>query len=311
MEYRKLGKTGLDVSILGFGAAPLGDEYGALDESVGARAVHAAIDHGVNFFDTSPYYGRTLSEERLGKALEGRRHSIFLCTKCGRYDIDGFDFSGDRVESSVEESLRRLRTDYLDIFVAHDIEYGDERQIVEETLPALERVKQSGKARFVGITGFPPKFLARVANQWGHEDVILTYAHWNLMVQDIDDSVAAVTGSHGSGLINASPLHLGILSPDGPQPWHPAPDDVKQVGRAVVRKLEELGVEPVVFAMRFALDHPALATTLMGARDVEQVEQNLKALSYQIDPAILYKLKPIIDPVRNKVWEVGRPENQQ
>src|SRR5882724_9487735 len=104
MEYRTLGRTDLQVSLLGFGTGPLGDEYGKTEPAEGARAVHFAIDNGINFFDSSPYYGRTLSEERLGQALVGRRDKVVLATKCGRYDRDGFDFSPQRVAASVDES---------------------------------------------------------------------------------------------------------------------------------------------------------------------------------------------------------------
>src|SRR4051794_18594270 len=108
MLRRILGNTGLEVSILGFGASPLGDEFGAADPAEAARAVSLAIDKGINLFDTSPYYGRTLSEQRLGAALKGRRQEVILATKCGRYDKADFDFSAERVRRSIDESLKRL-----------------------------------------------------------------------------------------------------------------------------------------------------------------------------------------------------------
>ena len=137
MEYRKLGRTELKVSLIGFGTATLGDLYGAADPAEATRAVHLAIDHGINFFDSSPYYGKTLSENRLGEALSGKRDKVILATKTGRYGLDEFDFSAKRTLASIDESLRRLKTDYLDLFQAHDVEFGDFSQIVSETLPAL------------------------------------------------------------------------------------------------------------------------------------------------------------------------------
>src|SRR5215212_2606696 len=124
MEFRLLGSTGLEVSVLGFGASPLGDVFGRINADEGIRAVHCAIDLGVNFFDVSPYYGLTLAETRLGQALRGKRDRVILATKCGRYDEDEFDFSARRVAASVDESLRRLQTDYLDVVHAHDIEFA-------------------------------------------------------------------------------------------------------------------------------------------------------------------------------------------
>ncbi|MGH9583627.1 MAG: aldo/keto reductase, partial [Bryobacteraceae bacterium] len=162
MLYRTLGSTGLSVSVLGFGASPLGDVFGIAEPSEGMQAVHEAIDSGINFFDVSPYYGRTLAEARLGKALLGHRHKVVLATKCGRHGLDSFDFSARRVKASIDESLGRLQTDYVDLLQAHDIEFGDARQIVEETIPALRAIQ--GKARFIGITACPLAILSEILN---------------------------------------------------------------------------------------------------------------------------------------------------
>ena len=140
----------LGLSRLGLGAAPLGNEYGDVDEREAVRAVHAAIDAGVTVFDTSPYYGRTVSESRLGDALAGRRDEVVLCTKAGRYDLslpDGFDFSPQRLRRSVDESLRRLQTDRLDILLLHDIEFSAPSAILDEAIPVLHELKQRGKTR--------------------------------------------------------------------------------------------------------------------------------------------------------------------
>ncbi|CAN5835603.1 hypothetical protein BH24BAC1_BH24BAC1_37170 [soil metagenome] len=163
MKYRRLGKTDLDLSVLGFGASPLGNVFEEADEGEGARAVHLAIDHGINFFDVAPFYGYTLAEERLGRALEGKRQKVFLATKCGRYE--GFDFSYQRVLESIDESLARLKTDHVDLYQLHDIEFVDREQILHEAIPAALKVKESGKARYIGITGLPVRYLADIARQ--------------------------------------------------------------------------------------------------------------------------------------------------
>ena len=163
MERRPLGRTGLDVPALGFGTAPLGDIFGAIDEGDAIAAVHAAIERGVDYFDTAPLYGFGLAEERLGKALEGRRDRAIVATKCCRDGFTEFDFSAARVTASVDESLRRLRTDHIDIFQIHDVEFGDARQVLEEAIPAAHALKESGKVRFVGITGLPVRHLRRLA----------------------------------------------------------------------------------------------------------------------------------------------------
>ena len=213
MEYRKLGNTDLEVSILGYGASPLGNEFETIDIQEGERAVHAAIDHGINYFDVAPYYGRTLAEERLGKALEGRRDKVVLATKCCRDDVDGFDFSAKRVLESIDESLERLRTDCVDLYQIHDIEFGDRRQVIEEAVPAAREVQKSGKARYIGITGFPLKILRDVASEVP-VDTILSYARYNLMVTDLDELLRPFCEENGIGLIKR--LAASFADLDGP-----------------------------------------------------------------------------------------------
>ncbi len=167
MIFRHLGKTGLHISILGFGAAALGNEYGEIDTKEGERAVHRAIDLGINYFDTAPLYGFHLAEERLGRALIGKRNHIILATKAGRHAHDpasGFDFSSIGIMRSVETSLKRLRTDYIDVLQAHDIEFAPADLIVNETIPTMRRLQRQGKVWCVGITAYPLGMLARVAN---------------------------------------------------------------------------------------------------------------------------------------------------
>ena len=211
MKYRTLGKTGAEVSVLGFGCAPLGNEFGAVAEAEGARAVRMAVEAGVTFFDVAPYYGRTLAEERLGRALEGLRDRVFLATKCCRYDRRGFDFSAERVHADIDSGLKRLRTDHVDLFQVHDIEFGDRRQIVEETLPAMRAVQAAGKARFIGITGLPVRMLRDVAEAFP-VDTVLSYCHHNLLVSDLNEVLGPVVRAQGLGLINASPLAMGLLT---------------------------------------------------------------------------------------------------
>jgi L-galactose dehydrogenase len=308
MEYRKLGKTDLEISVLGFGASPLGNEFGEIDVAEGERAVHFAVDQGITFFDVAPYYGRTLAEERLGKALEGRRDKVILATKCCRYDVDGFDFSAGRVQSDVDASLRRLKTGYVDLLHIHDIEFGDRRQIVEETIPAVREIQRSGKARYVGITGFPPKMLRDVASL-APVDAILSYARYNLLVDDLDEILRPFCRQQGVGLINASPLHMRILTDEGAPEWHPASAEVKEAGRKVAAACRESGARVADVALRFCLDYAYAASTLIGMSTQRQVEQNLRATETEVPPGLLRKIQTLTEPVKNKVWATGRPEN--
>ena len=308
MEYRPLGKTGMNVSIIGYGVSPLGNVFGETDEAEGIRAVHYAIDHGINYFDVAPMYGVTLAEKRLGKALKGKRDKIYLATKCCRYDVDKFDFSAKRVVESIDESLERLQTDYVDVYQIHDIEFGDKQQVINETIPAARKVQQSGKARFVGITGLPVRYLRHVASQV-EVDTILTWAHYDLVEDEMDDVLTGFARERGIGLINASPLHQRLLTEKGPPDWHRSPKEVLQMGPKIAALCREYGVNVADVAMRFCLDYLYAVTTVVGMSKLRHVEQNVKVLDFKNDPDLLDKIEKLVAPVKNKMWFEGRPEN--
>ena len=309
MEYRKLGQTDLNLSIVGFGTATLGNVFGDIDAGEATRAVHFAIDSGINFFDSSPYYGTTLSETRLGEALAGRRERVILATKCGRYGFGDFDFSAKRVIASIDESLQRLHTDYIDLFQLHDVEFGDVQQIIHETLPALRQLQQQGKARYIGVTGYPPRLLRRIAEATP-VDSILTYCHYNLLNTDMDGVLTAFARERGIGLINASGLCMGLLTEHGPPDWHPAPQQVRDAGKKAAEFCRLHGADLPEVALRFCLDHPYVSSTLIGMATTSQVETGLKLLQSSTDKALLAQVEAILAPVFNYVWPSGRPENQ-
>jgi len=309
MEYRKLGQTDLNLSLVGFGGAALGGVFGDFDPNEGTRAVHLAVDSGINFFDTSPYYGITVAETRLGAALVGRRDRVVLATKCGRYGMDEFDFSAKRVLASMDESLRRLQTDYIDLFQVHDVEFGDVQQIIHETIPALRQLQQQGKARYIGVTGYPPKVLRRIA-ETTPVDSILTYCHYNLMNTDMDEVLTAFAQERGIGLINAAGLAMGILTEQGPAPWHPAPQQVRDAGKKAAEYCRQHGENISEVALRFCLAHPFVSSTLVGMADSHQVEAGLKLLRTSTNGELLRQVEAILAPVFNHVWPSGRAENQ-
>ncbi len=308
MIYRTLGKTGLRVSIVGYGASPLGAEFGRIDPEEGRRAVHHAIDCGINYFDVAPYYGRTLAETRLGEFLVGKRHQVVLATKVGRYDIDHFDYSANCVVSSVDESLRRLRTDFIDVIQIHDIEYGDRDQIIHETLPALRALVETGKVRFVGITGYPLLQLADVISQI-KVDTILSYCRYNLFDTTMDAMLTPAAKQHGVGLINASPLHMRALTEKGAPDWHPAPQVVIEKSREVADWCRSQGVDIADLAMQYALAYDDVATTLVGMSKVSHVDSNVKAVGVAPDPQMLAAVQAMIRPAADVIWCEGRPEN--
>jgi L-galactose dehydrogenase len=308
MEYRQLGETSLKISIVGFGASPLGNAFRQTDPVEGKASVHLAIDRGINFFDVSPYYGLTLAETRLGEALVGKRQQVILATKCGRYGVDEFDFSAKRITASVDESLARLQTDYLDLLQAHDTEFGDVRQIVEETVPAMRRLQEQGKVRFVGITGYSLKNLMEIASQV-KVDSILSYCRYNLLITDMNSALVPFAKKHGIGVINASPLHMGIITEHGAPEWHPAPQEVRDAGQRVVALCRERGVDASELALRFCLDNANAASTLVGMSSRKHVEGNLKSLGLKIDPELLRSIQETVAPVADRLWPSGRAEN--
>src|SRR5229473_8282609 len=202
MQYRPLGTTGLQVSVLSFGASPLGSVFAQIDEVEGIRSVHAAIDRGINFIDVSPYYGLTKAETVLGKALkELPRDAYYLATKVGRYGLDQFDFSAKRVTASINESLARLHVDYVDLIQCHDIEFGSLDQIIGETLPALREIQKQGKARFIGISGLPLAIYRYVLDRT-QVDTILAYCHYCLNDTALQEIIPYLIGKQ-VGIINA------------------------------------------------------------------------------------------------------------
>jgi L-galactose dehydrogenase len=308
VEYQELGRTGLRVSRLGFGAAALGGVYGPADDSAASRVVRVALDLGVNIIDVSPYYGKTRAEAVLGRALRGLdRSSYLLATKVGRYGLDDFDFSADRVVSSVDESLARLGTDHLDLIQCHDIEFGDLDQVVTETIPALFRLRDQGKVRHVGITGYPVSTLMRVAERTAL-DTVLSYCRYTLLDRRLL-SAAPFFESRGIGLMNASPLAMGLLTDGGPPSWHPAPARLRETAATVVRHCRAHGIDVAELALRFAIGPAAFATTFVGTADANEMARNVRWIDRPIDDDLLHEIDAILGRDGDQGWSSGRPEN--
>ena len=308
MEYRTLGKTGLKVSALSLGGSSLGGVFRRVEEAEAVRTVHTAFDLGINFVDTSPLYGVTKAETALGKALKGvPRDRYVLGTKTGRFDQDVFDFSAARTKASVDESLKRLGVDYVDLIQAHDIEYRSLDQVIEDTLPALREVQKAGKARFIGITGFPLKIFRYVLAH-ADVDVFLTYCHYTLWDTSAVDLAAEMEGKT-LGVINAAALGMGLLTRHGPPPWHPATAEIKSVCARVVEHCATRGIDIAELAVQFAVANSRFHTTLVGTADPEEVRRNVQAVERPMDRSLLEEVQELLAPIRNQTWIVGRPEN--
>src|SRR5262249_35465362 len=252
MEFRPLGNTGLRLSTLSFGASSLGQEFRPVDLNEAIRSVRVALDLGMNFIDTSPYYGRGMSECLLGVALRGiPRDRYYLGTKLGRYAPAHFDFSARRVVESVDVSLMRMGVEYLDIILCHDIEFVDMRQGVDESLPALREIQRQGKVRFVGVSGYPMHLFRYVLDR-ADLDVILSYNHYTLQNTMLADLVPYLRGK-GVGIMNAAPFSARLLT-NAPLPaWHKPTPDVRAVCRRTAEHCVAQGVDIAHLPLQYSL----------------------------------------------------------
>jgi L-galactose dehydrogenase len=301
MHYQPLGKTNLKVSRLGFGCAALGNGYGDITDQAAIQLVHKAIEAGINFFDTAPFYGNCLSEIRLGKALQGQRHKVVLASKAGHYQ-DSCDFSSQRIGQSCEESLRHLKTDYLDVFQLHDIEYADPYQLEQEAIPALQSLKQQGLVRYIGITSYSLSLLHRLI-QHHHVDLVLSYCHYNLLDQRLQDQLLPTAKAKQIGVINASVTHMGVLTEQGPPEWHPAEQDVREACQKAAIYCRQHGLRLPTVAIYFALQNLDIDLTLLGVRTVAELESSLEVLFSSINKDILAAVQEILQPVQNRSWK--------
>lgn len=308
LRRRTLGRTGRTVAEVAFGTAALGDVYGAIDPGAGERAVHAAIDAGIDWFDTAPLYGFGLAEERLGAALRGRRDKVVIATKCCRDTFEKFDFSATRVQQSLQESLRRLQTDHVDVYQIHDVEFGDRAQVLGEAIPAALRLREQGLVRHVGITGLPVRYLRWLLERC-EVDLVLSWAHYNLLCDELVTELLPTCEQRGIGVLSASPLLQGLLTQPGPPQWHRSPKEVLAAGPKMAAACRARGFDLAQVAMRFALDEPRIATTIVSIADEAQLRANLAAADLTVPKDLLQELAAIALPVKNRMWFEGRPEN--
>ena len=312
MLYRPLGRTGLNVSILSYGASPLGSVFRNTDESEGIQTVHTALDLGVNFIDVSPYYGLTKAETVLGKALRDiRRDRYYLATKVGQYGDGIFDFSAARVTRSLDESCARLGVDYVDLLQCHDIEFADLDQSVHETLPALVQLRTAGRIGHIGITGLPLKTFPAVLDRAGPGvvDTILSFCRYELNDTALD-SLIPYLQQRGVGIINASPTGMGLLTARGVPSWHPAPPAMLAGARRAVEYCQSVGADIVKLAIQFAVSHPAIATTLVGSANPANIRKNIAYTEEPVDFELMAKVLELLKPIRNHNFTRGRPENR-
>lgn len=307
MKYRELGKTGMMVPVLSFGASSLGGVFHSVREEDAIEAVFTAIDNGLNFIDVSPYYGHYKAETVLGKALkEIPRDKYLLSTKVGRYGENGvntWDYSARRATESVYESMERLHVDYIDLINVHDIEFADLHQVAEETLPALVELKQKGLVGHVGITDLQLENLKWVIDHTapGMVECVLNFCHYSLNDDKLADFLDFFE-ERGLGVINASPLSMGLLTQRGIPEWHPAPKPLVEACRKAVRYCTEQEYPIEKLAIQFAVSNPRIPTTLFSSANPQSILKNVSYAEEPIDWELVRKVQEIIGDQMRVSW---------
>lgn len=307
MKYNEIGKTGMRVSNLSFGASSLGGVFHDIREAEAIRAVFTAVENGMNFIDVSPYYGHYKAETVLGKALKDiPRDKYYLSTKVGRYGKDGvntWDYSARRATESVYESMERLHIDYIDLINVHDVEFADLHQVVNETLPALVELREKGVVKHVGITDLQLENLHWVIEHAapGTVESVLNFCHYCLCDEKLLDYLDFFE-EHGVGIINASPLSMGLLSQRGVPAWHPAPKPLVEACQRAVQHCASKNYPIEKLAIQYSVSNPRIATTLFSSANPDNVLKNIRYAEEPIDWHLVKEVQDIIGDQMRVSW---------
>ena len=312
MNYNEIGKTGMKVSQLSFGASSLGGVFHSVKEADALEAVFTAVELGMNFIDVSPYYGHYKAEIVLGKALkEIPRGKYYLSTKVGRYGKDGvntWDYSA-RAKESVYESMERLNIDHIDLINVHDIEFqadlpGGLQKVCDETLPALCELRDEGVVSHVGITDLQPENIRWVIEHVpaGTVEATLCFCHYSLNDELLNEYFDFFE-QHNVGIINASPLSMGLLSTRGVPDWHPAPKALVEACQKAVAHCNAKGYPIEKLAIQYAISSPRIATTLFSSANPANVEKNWQYALEPIDWQLVKEVQDIIGDQMRVRWK--------
>ena len=312
MRYTALGKTGMSLSHLGFGASSLGSVFRPTNLNDSIKAVETAIEGGINFIDVSPYYGHYKAETVLGEALKNiPRDQYFLSTKVGRYGKDGvntWDYSAQRAKESVYESMDRLHIDHIDLINVHDIEFqaalpGGLQKVVDETLPALVELRELGVVGHVGITDLQLENIKWVIDHTepGTVESILNFCHYCLNDDKLNDFMDEFE-QKGIGVINASPLSMGLLSSRGVPVWHPAPKPLVDACARAAEFCREKGYPIERLAIQYSVSNPRIASTLFSSANPDNVKRNIEWSNEEPDMEMVEALNRIIGDQQRVSW---------
>lgn len=287
LPLRRLGRTELEVTCLGMGGAGIGRGDVTDDEAI--EAVHRAIDLGINYLDTAPLYGE--SERRVGLALaDGWREKIYLATKIGTHPEWRGDFSASGTRRSVENSMRLLGTDYLDVCLVHDPDSMDPVVAKDGAFDELQRMREEGLIKFIGL-GVRQHEFHKIAIETGVVDVILTYLDYTLLSQTANDWLLPLAAENDIGVINGSPIAMGLLSgiePDiSAERMHLDTSDAEKAHR-LWQWATDNNLNVLNLAIQFCFRQPRIVMSLTGSKNATEVEQNFAAAT---------------TPVTDDVWE--------
>ena len=315
MEYRLLGRTGVSVSPLCLGTMMFGP-WGNDDRADAIRIIHRALDAGINFVDTADVYSDGVSEEIVGEALQGRRDDVVLATKFFMPMDERPNHSGGSrrwIMQEVENSLRRLKTDYIDLYQVHRPSPTTD---VEETLGALTDLVHQGKVRYIGSSSYAASQI--VEAQWASRErnlarFVTEQPPYSILVRGIEEDVLPTTQRYGMGTLVYSPLSGGWLTgrwrkdtPGTPtsaarpsarfDTSTPANQRKLDAVEELAQLADEAGITLIQLAIAFVLNHPAITAALIGPRTMEQLESQLTAADVVLDAAVLDRIDEIVSP---------------
>ncbi|WCN37441.1 aldo/keto reductase [Aneurinibacillus uraniidurans] len=313
MRYRRLGKSGLEVSILGLGTNAFGKRA---DQDTSIKIIHHALDSGINFIDTANIYANSESERIIGQALDGRRQNVVLATKAGLVRGTGPNESGSsrfHLQQELEDSLRRLKTDYIDLYQIHTF---DPYTPLEETLRTLDDMVRSGKVRYIGASNYAAWELMKALgiSEWkGFTRYISTQISYSLADRTPENELVPMCVDQGVGIIPYFPLAGGILTgkyseketvPVGsrantdPNFSRFLDDRAITLGQNVSKLAAEHGYTSSAISLAWLMDRPAVSTVIVGATRIEQLEDNLKSVNINLDSEITKELDELSNPFR-------------
>jgi aryl-alcohol dehydrogenase-like predicted oxidoreductase len=311
MEFRRLGNSGMKVSALGLGTNAFGKRA---DRETSIQIIHKALDSGMNFVDTANIYTGSESESIIGSALEGRRHDVILATKAGLVKGQGPNERGSsryHLQKELEDSLKRLKTDYVDLYQIHTF---DPETPLEETLRTLDDMVRAGKVRYIGASNYAAWEMMKalgISDKLGLNRYVSTQISYSLADRTPEQELVPMCLDQGVGIIPYYPLAGGILTgkytsadsvPSGsraetdPNFTRFLHEDKIELGKRVAELARQLDTTPSALSLAWLMHQPAVATVIVGATHAEQVEDNLKSASLKLDAAALEELDAISAP---------------